>query len=194
MAQVPSFSSLTRHFPYKPAAQTPNRSGAIPAGATVAGNKDLVEQIGGNLHTRLSAIYPDLDLMNTCAVRLSYCLNKAGSKITPASHVRMYKGGDGNFYTISADEMITYLRGKYGRPVLIFDGDKRADKEWLGAVTPPVQGIFGYDWQGRIADFGATGHVDIGRLPDSKVSSITDIGTGAYFTDGPMKVYFWAAT
>jgi hypothetical protein len=106
----------------------------------------------------------------------------------------MFKGSDGMFYTISADEMITYLNVQYGKGTLIFDGAKRSDREWRGAVRPPVKGIFGYDWQGRVADFGATGHVDIGRLPDSDVSHITDIGTGAYFKDGPMKVFFWAAS
>lgn len=192
MAQIPSFSLLIRSFPYKPQELTPNRTGPIPAGATILRNKELVEKIGGDLHKRLSAIYRDLDSMNTCAVRLSYCLNNAGSKVTPTARIRMFKGADGNLYTISADEMLTYLRGKYGQPILIFDGAKRTDKEWLGAVTPPVQGIFGYDWQGRIAEFGATGHVDIGKLRDANVANITDIGTGAYFTDGPMKVYFWA--
>jgi hypothetical protein len=191
MAEVPNFGALARSFPYKPKALTPDRTGAIPAGATIATNKELVEQIGGDLHKRLAAIYRDLDRMNTCAVRLSYCLNKAGSKVTRMSSIRMFKGADDNYYTISADEMITYLKAKYGKPVLIFDGQKSSDKEWLGAVTPPAQGIFGYDWQGRIADFGATGHVDIGKLPDSNVANITEIGTGAYFEDGAMKVFFW---
>jgi len=191
MAPIPSFSALTRNFPYKPPALTPNRIGPIPAGALIAGNKELVERISGDLRKRLSAIYRDLDQMNTCAVRLSYCLNKAGSRLTPSGHIRMLKGADGNLYTIGADEMISYLRVKYGEPVMIFDGSKRSEKEWLGTVTPPVQGIFGYDWQGRIAEFGATGHVDIGKLKDTNVANISDIGTGAYFNDGPMKVYFW---
>src|SRR5262245_13265308 len=102
MASVPAFSALTSNFPYKPDARH-----RVAAGATVASNKQLVELIGGDLHKRLSAIYADLDLMNTCAVRLSYCLNKCGSKITPSAGVRMFRGADKNFYTISADEMIS---------------------------------------------------------------------------------------
>jgi hypothetical protein len=194
MAAVPSFSALTRNFPYKPKALTPDRVGPIPAGALVKTNKELVHHIGGDLLKRLSGIYPDLDTMNTCAVRLSYCLNYSGSDIVRTSSVRMFKGADDRYYTISADEMIKYLRGRYGKPIKIFNGSKSADKEWLGAVTPPIQGIFGYDWEGRIADFGATGHVDIGRMPDDDVDNITEIGTGAYFEDGPMRVYFWAAS
>jgi hypothetical protein len=89
--------------------------------------------------------------------------------------------------------MIAYLHGKYGEPVKVFDGTKRTDKEWLGTVTPPIQGIFGYDWEGAIRVFGATGHVDIGRMRDANVANISDVGTGAYFMDGPMKVYFWAS-
>jgi len=34
-------------------------------------DKDLVQQIGGKLEKSLAALYPDLDLMKTCAVRLS---------------------------------------------------------------------------------------------------------------------------
>lgn len=191
---MPSFSQLQQNFPYKPAGQTPHRSGAIPDSAAIAGNKELVSQIGGDLYRRLSAIYRDLDAMNTCAIRLSYCLNRSGSKVTPTHGVRTYKGGDGYLYTISADEMIAYLRSKYGEPVKIFDGSKRTEKEWLGTVRPPIKGIFGYDWQGAIRVFGATGHVDIGRMPDANVANIIDIGTGAYFIDGPMKVFFWAAS
>lgn len=193
MAQIPAFATLTKNFPYKPKALTPNRTGPIPAGAFVGTNKELVAAIGGDLLKSLGDIYPDLDQMNTCAVRLSYCLNRSGSDVTKVGSVRMFKGADGKYYTISADEMITYLRSKYGKPALIFDGDKKADKEWRGAVKPPVQGVFGYDWQGRIADFGASGHVDIGRLPSADVTGITEYGTGAYFLDGPMKVYFWAS-
>ena len=35
---------------------------------------------------------------------------------------------------------------------------------------------------------------DYADVPDANVANIIDIGTGAYFIDGPMKVYFWAAT
>ena len=131
--------------------------------------------------------------MNTCAVRLSYCLNRCASKVTRTGGVRMYKGSDGDYYTISADEMITYMKAKYGKPKPIFDGSKTGAGKWNAPVATPAQGLFGYDWQGRIADFGATGHVDIGRLPTADVRQITDIGTGAYFNEGAMKVFFWAA-
>jgi hypothetical protein len=188
---LPSFASLVRSYPYKPP-RLSHRNQPVPRGATVVGNKALVERIGGPLHKTLSTLYDDLDSMNSCATRMSFCLNQSGAKLTRISAVRMLKGEDGALYTISADDMIAYLRLKYGKPVLIFDGSKPAEKEWLGTVKPPIQGIFGYDWQGKIAEFGATGHVDIGRLPDADVDNITDIGTGAHFNDGPMRVYFWA--
>lgn len=88
--------------------------------------------------------------------------------------------------------MITYMKLKFGAPSKIWDGNKTPAKRWLGAVTPPVQGLFGYDWQGRYADFGAGGHVDIGTLVDSATLAMVDIGTGSYFNTGPMIVYFWA--
>jgi hypothetical protein len=151
-----------------------------------------VTDIGGQLLKDLTNIYPDLDLMNTCAIRLSYCLNRSGHKISPAKGVRLYLGADKNLYAISADEMIKYLNAKFDAPVKIWDGNKAVGKQWLGGVTPPTQGIVGYDWQGRTADFGASGHVDIGKLTDAKSAAITDIGTGSYFRTGPMIVYFWA--
>lgn len=191
MTSVPSFSQLKANFPYKPANLTPDRKGSIPTGALVKSNKDLIEFIGGDLRKRLIAIQPDLDLVNTCAIRLSYCLNQIGSKITKTAVAREYKGGDGNWYLISADEMIAYLRKRYGAPIKIFDGTGKDDTRLTGKATFPTQGIIGYDWQGKYADFGASGHVDIGRLPSSKVDDVAEIGTGAYFNDGRMKVYLW---
>lgn len=70
---------------------------------------------------------------------------------------------------------------------------KAAPAVTQGRTLEGVQGVFGYDWQGRIANFGATGHVDIGKLPTADVTGITEYGTGAYFMDGPMKVYFWGS-
>jgi len=191
VAQLPSFSTLVRSYPYKPAGHS-HRTQPVPRGAIALGNRELIERIGGPLKRTLSALYEDLDHINSCATRLSFCLNQAGAKLARTSPIRMLKGADGDLYVISADEMIAYLRLTYGRPVLIFDGAKDSEKEWLGTVAPPIKGIFCYDWQGPIAEFGATGHVDIGRMKDADVDAISDIGTGAYFNDGPMRVYFWA--
>lgn len=193
MASVPNFASLVEAFPYKPAALTPGRTGPIPAGTVIATNKELVEMVGGDLQKQLAAIYPDLDQMNTCAIRLSFCLNRCASKVTPMAGVRMFSGADRENYAIRADEMIAYLKNRYGRPVLVFDGAKSGDAKWIAPVTAPAQGIFGYDWQGRFADFGAGGHVDIGKLPSKDVRQITQVGTAQYFKEGPMKVFFWAS-
>ncbi len=127
--------------------------------------------------------------MNTCAVRLSYCLNRAGHRIAVKKGVRTYLGADGYRYTTSADEMITYMKSAFGAPKKIWDGN--AKTPWLSAVTPPVHGIFGYDWQGRMADFGASGHVDIGKLINPENVSVTEVGTGSYFKSGAMIVFFW---
>jgi Type VI secretion system (T6SS), amidase effector protein 4 len=183
---LPPFATLRAKFPYKPGVST-----GTPTDVVSKGNKDLVESIGGQLYKSLSAIYPNLDLMNTCAVRLSYCLNRAGHRMTSAKGVRTYSGADGYLYTISADEMITYMKLKFGDPKKIWDGNKPDGKRWLAAVKPPVSGIVGYDWQGRTADFGASGHVDIGKLTSSTDASITEVGTGSYFNPGAMIVFFW---
>lgn len=190
MAQLPSFASLVKSYPYKPAGMS-HRIEPVPRGALAIGNRDLIDRIGGQLKKTLTAVYEDLDHINSCATRMSWCLNQAGAALAKNPHVRMLKGADGKLYVISADEMIAYLRLTYGKPVLVFDGSKDDSEEWLGTVKPPIKGIFGYDWQGPLAEFGATGHVDIGRMDDADVDHISDIGTGAYFNDGLMRVYFW---
>ena len=188
MAKRPTFALLRTNFPYKTAA-------AGPGGALVKSNKELVKLIGGRLEKSLAAIYPDLDAMNACAIRLSYCLNKSGYKVGVAKGVRIYAGADLFNYTISADEMIAYMKSVFGKPVKIWDGNKAAGKQWLAAVKLPTQGIFGYDWQGRTADFGASGHVDIGKLTESGGQPfISEYGTNQYFLLGPMIVYFWECT
>ncbi len=182
----PSFTKLRIAFPYKTGVSV-----NTPAGALITGNKGLVEGIGGMLSARLAAIYPDLDAMNACAIRLSYCLNRAGHEVGSLSGVRSFKGDDGYRYMISADEMITYMKHAFGEPKTIWDGRRSGQKKWLGAVTLPAQGLLGYDWQGRIADFGAGGHVDIGRISQTNILGINEIGTGAYFKEGPMIVHLW---
>ena len=185
MAKLPAFSLLQLNFPYKTA-------GAGPGLALVKSNKELVKLIGGKLEKSLAAIYPDLDAMNACAIRLTYCLIRSGHTVGVAKGVRTYAGADGFRYTISADEMIAYMKSAFGKPVKIWDGNKGAGKRWLASIKLPTQGIFGYDWQGRTADFGASGHVDIGKLSESGGQQyITEFGTGQYFLPGPMIVYFW---
>ena len=179
---------MRQHFPYKVAS-------AGPAGALVKSNKELVQLIGGRLEKSLSAVYPDLDAMNACAIRLSYCLNKAGLPVGQGGVARIYAGKDTKLYTISADEMISYMKSRYGKPVKKWDGNKKPGANLLEAVKVPTQGIIGYDWQGRTADFGASGHIDIGKMIDiGGQVHISLTGTGQYFISGPMLVYMWECT
>jgi predicted CoA-binding protein len=116
MAQLPRLPTLVKSYPYKPAGLS-HRVEPVPQGALALGNRDLIDRIGGQMKKTLAAVYEDLDRINSCATRLSWCLNQAGAKLTKNPHVRMLKGGDGNLYVISADEMIAYLRLTYGKPV-----------------------------------------------------------------------------
>jgi RHS repeat-associated protein len=57
--------------------------------------------------------YPE----NTCAVRTSYALNKAGSSIPSwAPMANQSSGGAPGYYIISAAQMNSYLKQAYGRP------------------------------------------------------------------------------
>jgi hypothetical protein len=47
MAQLPSFATLAKSYPYKPPGLS-HRVEPVPRGATVLGNRELIERIGGH--------------------------------------------------------------------------------------------------------------------------------------------------
>ena len=72
--------------------------------------------IGGSLDSNYGADSPD-GVQNSCAARVSYGLNNSGDPIpagTPGGNKNW--NGDGNRYIISAKEMNSYLRSRYGSP------------------------------------------------------------------------------
>jgi hypothetical protein len=67
---LPAFTTLVDQFPDKIRFPT----------------KTLLDSFGGEVRANLN------DAINTCAIRLSYALNKAGAPIRPAPHIHLFKG------------------------------------------------------------------------------------------------------
>jgi hypothetical protein len=163
--------------------------------------KKLLDTIAGEVRESLN------DSVNTCAVRLSFALNRAGKSVHKVPGVSYYKGGaypdpatEGDvhprmrtdLYVYRVLDMKTYLERQYGAGKLIYDGH-HPDK-FKVPFTKVTQGIIVFVWQGRWADFNASGHVDLFRvvLVEGKPPRLVPgcVGT-CYFETGAMLAYFW---
>jgi hypothetical protein len=161
---LPSYRLLKGNYPHPAAKST----------------KDLLDAIGGQPRKEFS------DTVNTCALRVSYALNGAGSPIRKLGNLTVYAGGDGKHYIVGVPAMKRYLTGIYGTPKEIYSHGKYAKD----LSTMNGQGIVLFDWQGPIAEFGATGHVDLAEIS----RGIPTCEGHCYFISGPMKAYFWSTT
>lgn len=96
---------------------------------------DVWNLIGGSLNDKYGANSPG-GLQNSCAVRVSYGLNRSGRPIprgAPGAN-RNY-GGDNARYILSARELNSYLRSAYGAPsrTLMSTGQFNAFQQGLSA-------------------------------------------------------------
>ena len=120
----------------------------------------VAQKIGGEVSTQL---YKD---SNTCATRVSYALNYAGSPIQKCSQV--FLGADGMNYIVGALPMLTYLKQAYGTDTsntihLVNKPGQPLTQQYIQSQIQNVQGIFVIIPQdaSRVTGFGASGHVDI---------------------------------
>lgn len=140
--------------------------------------KDLLDEIGGQPRKEFS------DTVNTCALRVSYALNGANAPIRKLANLTVYAGDNSKLYVVGVPAMKRYLTKTYGEPKEIYSYGKYSKE----VANMNGQGIILFEWQGRIADFGATGHVDL-----AEISRGTPVCEGhCYFVAGPMKAYFWS--
>ena len=155
MPTLPPFSTLQTNYPSKSALPT----------------KELLDAIGGQVrHLRNDA--------NTCALRMSLCLNNseaplehtgglytlAGAKPTTSTADHRPPASTARFI-IRVRDMKTYLDRVYGAGTLVYDARVDPKKIHLGG-RKQVQGIVVFEWLGRPRDFSATGHVDLFRVID----------------------------
>ena len=186
MSKLPSFSTLKNNYPSK--ADLPTRT--------------LLDSIGGQVRKLL-------DDINTCAIRMSLCLNESGAPlihtaglyalagakptVTPGDH---RPPGPAPLFLLRVGDMKTYLRRVYGAGTLIYDARVDPKKIHLGG-RKRVQGIVVFEWLGPPKQFGATGHVDLFSVID-RGENMTPQFTPAcegncYWLDnaGPMVAHLW---
>ncbi len=77
----------------------------------------VAEVIGGTVAKNIN-MEPPYGWKNTCAVRMSYILNKSGVAI-PALKGQTVTGADGKNYFFRVKDVITYLTQRWGKPDLI---------------------------------------------------------------------------
>jgi hypothetical protein len=188
MQQLPRFSVLKANYPDKLSMPT----------------KVLLDTIGGDVRARFS------DAVNTCAIRMSWCLNRSGQPIAQVPDLAYATGKKPEVdptrrkqtpperFLIRADEVKTYLEAQYGPGALIYDARKTPERVTLGG-RKVVQGIIVFDWLGTFEEFGASGHVDLFFVLDQGREATPQfvpacVGT-CYWQDTkkPMKAYLWEA-
>jgi Type VI secretion system (T6SS), amidase effector protein 4 len=176
MVPLPRFTVLAANYPTKAAMPT----------------KALLDAIGGEVRKSLS------DGVNTCALRLSWCLNRSGAKVqkTPGLYILKGGGAQPELFSVRVGDRIKYLERRHGHGALIYDARTQPNRIALGG-RKKVQGVIAFDWQGPVAEFGATGHVDLFHVVDQgaeKRPQFVPACAGQCFwwpTKGPMLAHLW---
>lgn len=131
--------------------------------------KDNYETDGDTFKAARGGNINDKSMEDTCAMRMSYALTKAGLPISIPSD---YYDKDGNKYIIKVKTMFTFLSDQLGEPATV---DSKSE----------VEGKTG------IIMFYVTSHVDLWD-DDGPVGH--DGAGGCYWTKHDKKVYFWELT
>lgn len=182
---LPTFSTLLANYPDKHAVPT----------------KSLLDSIGGQVRAGLG------DAINTCAIRMSWTLNKSGAPICPTAGVSVLKGAPqvvaetahhvkpekhSDLFIIRVLDVKTYLTKRFGPGRAIYDGRHPRDLSKLKRGV--TQGIVAFEWRGIYRDFGASGHVDLFRVTETSESPPRLVGACAgecFFLEGPMIAHLW---
>lgn len=122
----------------------------------------VADLIGGDLKTLL--YQPEQN--NTCATRVSYALNYAGSPIPKKDYT--LSGADGKNYIVSAVKMLSYLTSSYGTNanntiVLSSTQNHSLTGNEIESAMAGKKGIYVIIAANRskVTGFAATGHVDV---------------------------------
>ena len=189
MATLPAFSTLKKNYPSK---------SALPARA-------LLDGIGGQVRQSLH------DDVNTCALRMSWCLNESGAPLLHTGGLYVLSGARAvmsprdhrppppiSRFIIRVLDMKTYLERVFGKGELIYDARTDPMKVRLGGRRH-VQGIIVFEWLGPPREFGATGHVDLFNVIDrgpTMMPQFTPACEGECYwlhDPGPMIAHLWEA-
>ena len=111
-------------------------------------SENVKKDIGGNVDAAW--------IKNTCAIRLSRCLNYSGHPVPGAfPELLTVKGGDGKRYALRVREMRTWLEFRFGKPT--FDMKKKQGAAFDKGPITTLNGILAFD----IVFDDATGHLDL---------------------------------
>ena len=160
--------------------------------------QEVIKEVGGKVLKYQN--------QNTCAIKLSYTLNKSGEKVPLPKdlpkNIRASTSDNGESYIYGSTDMNNYLHNTYGTPDITITGitDKNL-KEKIGELKGK-QGIYSLR-AGNPGDngFGAAGHVDlVGYDADGRYILGMDKGTKDNHLNGysgsgteanPSTIYFW---
>ena len=139
---LPAFSMLWAHFP-------------------IGSSEEVKHKIGGAVNMAW--------VTNTCVIRVSYALNKAGEPIPNGwPGLATAKGGDGKRYAYRVKEFKPYLDKKY----------KKADISGTSRTAfEGKKGIIMFDVQGWS---DATGHFDLWNGSNARYSEYFDKASTIY--------------
>ncbi len=183
---LPTFRELVAHFPDHSGFPTP----------------DLLDSIGGEVRARIR------DNDNTCVIRLSYTLNRAGAplRMTPGLHMlksaaqttpgtvhHSHPATKTDLYLYRVLEMKQYLVARYGQGVRIYNGYRPNQFRQPPPIRGATQGIIAFTWEGPFNAFSATGHMDLyrGLLTGNPQTLGANCVGECYFNVGPMIADFW---
>lgn len=190
MSVLPPFSKLRANYPAK---------SSVPA-------KALLDSIGGQVRASLR------DDVNTCALRMSECLNKSGAPLIHIAGLYTLVGDSAAApslghrpasprprFIVRVHDMMTYLRRVYGQGHTIYDARSEPNAVHLRG-RKHVQGIIVFEWLGLPREFGATGHVDlfsvVDRGPDVAPQFVPACDGECFWltSAGPMVAHLWETT
>lgn len=139
----------------------------------------LSREIGGEV----LEIYRLSNNPNSCALRVSIALTKAGITIPSTSYT--FLGADGKNYFVTASRLIEWMVKTFPKPIELRLTQKMKDTDSANDMIGQKEGIYAMlpDYPGN---FGASGHIDIFY----KQSDLFDCDGGCYFSQAN-KAYFW---
>jgi len=109
------------------------------------------KKIGGKVEENIELGFadPKAGFTNACAIRMSYCLNHAGLRVTRGVW-KTVSGKDGKQYIYRVADLIRFLKHAFGDPDKTVRSPKMDDFAGMQGIL-----VFGVEWM------DATGHVTL---------------------------------
>jgi RHS repeat-associated protein len=163
----PSFASLWKNYP---APQT------YPTAVSPSGRQSIWDLIGGKVALNGNGGV----FKNSCAIRMSYALNKVGCQI-PYVKGKTSSGANGDWHFFRLEDLSQFLQGEWGTPEALTPGG------WKSALAGR-SGMLQYDIHWR----NATGHMSLWNGATNVDGPNYDYSNPAILNGGTFKgLMFW---